>query len=217
LKKDYYHIVGIIDRSGSMLSIRDEVIGGFNNFIRDQKKVEGKATMTLVQFDDEYLVNYEFIDIQNVADLNNETYVPRGMTAMYDAIGKTIVNTGIALSNMDENNRPEKVIVIIQTDGYENASQEYTSEVIKKMIKEQEEKYNWTFTFLGANINAKETANNIGINRKMSMTFAANSVGTSSAYNSVSENLTDVRCGTKLNMSYEDKDYSAQENAGVSQ
>jgi len=217
LKKDYCHITAIIDRSGSMSGLQQEVIGSFNRFIEDQKKVKGKATLTLIQFDDLYEVNYEFKPLNDVPDLNNDTYQPRGMTAMYDAIGKAINSTGKKLSELDENNRPDKVVILIQTDGYENASREYSSESIKNMIKEQEEKYSWTFVFLGANINAKKTASNIGINTNMSMTFAANSVGMTSALNSVSENLIRYRNGSKADMSYEQKDYSAQMNAGVSQ
>jgi uncharacterized protein YegL len=217
LKKDYCHIVAIIDRSGSMGGLENEVIGGFNKFVSDQKEAPGTATLSLIQFDNEYEVNYEFIDIQNVPDLNGDTYIPRGMTAMYDAIGKAITSTGKKLSEMNENDRPDKVIILIQTDGMENASHEYNSQIIKNMIKEQEEKYSWSFVFLGANINAKVTASIIGINKKMSMTFAANSQGMTSAFNSVSENLTAVRGGFKGDMSYENKDYTAQSNAGVSQ
>jgi len=217
LKENYCHIVAIIDRSGSMSGLETEVINGFNKFVEDQKKAPGSATMSLIQFDNEYEVNFEFTDIQDVKDLNNDTYIPRGMTAMYDAIGKAITSTGVKFSEMDENERPDKVVVLIQTDGAENASQEYNALTIKNMIKEQEEKYSWSFVFLGANINAKATASNIGINQKMSMTFAANSRGMTSALNSVSENLSAVRGGSKLDMCYEEKDYSAQVDAGASQ
>ena len=217
MKSNYCHIIGIIDRSGSMGGLEDEVIGGFNNFIKDQKEADGTATMTLVQFDDQYEVNYTFKDINDVPDLNRETYQPRGMTAMYDAIGKTINSTGLALSIMDENDRPDKVIVLIQTDGAENASNEFRDDVVKDMIKEQESKFSWTFVFLGANINAKATASHLGINKKMSMTFAANSAGMTSALKSVSENLTAVRGGSKKDMSYELHDYASQASAGATQ
>ncbi len=215
MKKDYCHITAIIDRSGSMTGLEKEVINGFNKFVSDQKETQGTATISLIQFDGNYEVNYEFINIHDVVDLNEYTYIPRGMTAMFDAIGKTIVSTGKRLSEMDESERPDKVIVLIQTDGAENASQEYHSQTIKQMIKNQEEKYAWSFVFLGANINAKETAQNIGISNKMSMTFAANSRGMTSAYNTLSENLTSVRCGNKADMSYQKKDYVAQAKAGA--
>jgi uncharacterized protein YegL len=217
MKKDYCHILAIIDRSGSMSGLEKEVIGGYNNFIKDQKNAPGTATLSLIQFDDRYEVNYEFKDVNDVPDLNNDTYIPRGMTAMYDAIGKAIVSTGVKLSEMDESERPEKVVVLIQTDGMENASKEYGTKVIKDMIKEQEEKYSWDFVFLGANINAKDTACNIGINSAAAMTFGANSAGMTSAINSVSENLIKYRGGSKADMAYEEKDYLAQVSAGVTQ
>ena len=217
MKKDYCHITAIIDRSGSMTGLENEVIGGFNSFLSDQKKVEGTATMSLIQFDNMYELNYEFVDIQDVKDLNHETYIPRGMTAMHDAIGKAIISTGTKLGELAEDDRPDKVIVLIQTDGEENSSHEFNVRTIKKMIEEQEKTYAWTFVFLGANINAKDTATNIGIDKKMSMSFAPNSKGMTSAYDSVSENLTQYRCGVKRDMSYEDKDYIAQSDAGAHQ
>ncbi len=214
MKKGYTHIVMIIDRSGSMYNLTNEVIGGFNSFVDDQKKAEGTATMTLIQFDNQYEVNCEFLDINEVPKID---YSPRGSTSMYDAIGKAIGTTGETLAGMDESERPEKVIVMIQTDGEENSSREYTGDSIKKMIKTQEGSYNWDFVFLGANINAKNTAINIGIKTSNAMTFAANSAGMASALHSVSENLTSVRGYTKSSMSYENKDYTAQSNAGASQ
>jgi uncharacterized protein YegL len=213
MKKDYCHITAIIDRSGSMGGLEKEVIGGFNNFIKDQREIPGECTITLIQFDNEYEVNYEFSDINEVHDLNSDTYVPRGMTAMYDAIGKAITSTGKKLSEMDENDRPEKVIIFIQTDGMENASQEYGAQTIKDMIKEQEDKYSWEFVFLGANIDAKSVGTTIGISANNSMTYAATVKGTSCALKSVSENIVDYRLGKKTNMSYEDKDYKRQENS----
>ena len=214
MKKGYTHIVMIVDRSGSMSNLVSDVVGGYDSFVKDQKKAEGTATMTLVQFDNRYEVNYEFMDIQEVPKID---YIPRGLTAMLDAIGKTISSTGEALAKMDESQRPEKVIVMIQTDGAENDSREYTHESIKNMIKTQEDEFNWDFVFLGANINAKNTAVDIGIKSANAMTFAANSRGMTSALNSVSENLSNVRGGSKLNMSYENKDYASQSEAGAKQ
>lgn len=212
MKKGYTHIVMIVDRSGSMSGLENDVVGGYNSFVKDQKKAEGTATMTLVQFDNQYEVDYDFKDIQDVSDI---MYSPRGMTAMLDAIGKTIATTGETLSEMDESERPEKVIVMIQTDGAENASVEYNHDSIKKMIRKQEDDYNWDFVFLGANIDSKGTAMNIGIKGNNAMNFAANSAGMTSALNSVSENLTSVRCYAKADMSYESKDYTAQADAGA--
>lgn len=212
MKKGYTHIVMIIDRSGSMSGLKSDVVGGFNDFVDEQRKAEGTATMTLIQFDTTYAVNYEFKDIQDVPYID---YSTQGCTAMYDAIGKAINNTGVHLLKMAEEDRPEKVIVIIQTDGEENSSKEYTAYVIKEMIKTQENDYNWDFVFLGANIDSKTTAVNLGINYDNAMNFAPNSRGVRSAYQSVSENLTSVRRYDKADMRYENKDYTSQVNAGV--
>lgn len=212
MKNGYTHIVAIIDRSGSMGHLRNDVINGFDIFIKEQKEADGTATMTLVQFDDKYEVNYEFTDIQEVPKFE---YYPRGYTAMLDAIGKAINATGISLDKMDESERPEKVVVMIQTDGEENYSKEYSASIIKEMITHQEEDYNWEFVFLGANIDVVDTAVTLGIKIDNAIKFANNNQGMTSAINSVSENLASYRCGAKSTMCYEQKDITAQANAGV--
>ena len=215
MKENYCHILTIIDRSGSMCGLQNEVIGGFNSFIADQKKVEGTATLSLIQFDNMYEVNYEFTDIQDVPDLNNETYVPRGMTAMYDAIGKAVLSLGSDLESMKEENRPEKVIVMIQTDGMENASHEFRQETIKKLITEQEETYSWEFVFLGANIDAVAAGGSIGISASKSMKNANNAQGMGAAFASLSSNMASYRSGATCNMNYTAADFTAQADAGV--
>lgn len=217
MKENYTDVTVLIDRSGSMLNLRPEVIGGFNSFMEDQRKVEGECTVSLVQFDNHYEVNYTAVPVSHVADLSYETYQPRGLTAMYDAIGKTIVATGERLSVMNEKDRPDKVIFIIQTDGAENASQEYHASTIKKMIQTQESEFKWDFVFLGANINAKSTAMHIGIKEDKAMTFANNSDGATRAFASVSSNVAQFRSGSKSDMKYSTSDYVAQSNAGVEQ
>ncbi len=203
MKKDYCDITMIIDRSGSMSTVKDEVIGSVKNFINDQKKVKGKATITMVQFDDQYQVDYNGIDIQDTPDFE---FRPRGMTAMYDAIGRTIVSTGGRLAAMNEDDRPEKVVIMIQTDGAENASKEHTQGTVKKMIKEQEEKYSWEFVFLGSGIDAKQTASFIGIRPANAMTYTK----TTDAIGSLSKNLASFRTGSSTTMAYTQQDYDAQ-------
>jgi len=217
LKKDYTDITFIVDRSGSMQMLRHDVIGGFNKFIEDQRKVAGECTVTLVQFDNFYEVNYTAIPVNDVQPLNSETYAPRGTTAMYDAIGKSIMETGNRLAKMKEEDRPDKVIVIIQTDGEENASVEFSGETIKKMIKEQEEVYSWEFVFLGANINAKSTAMDIGIQVDKAMSFANSGAGMADALYSISKNVTNYRSGSVRSMAYDSSDYAAQSSKGVKQ
>ena len=215
MKKDLSDITVVLDRSGSMDSLCSEVIGSFNTFVDDQKDVEGEATFTLIQFDDKYEVNYEAMEIKDVPSLNEATYVPRGMTALLDAVGRAIISTGKRLKKMDESERPEKVIFIIQTDGMENASKKYSVDVVKKMIKEQQDKYSWEFVFLGSNIDAVSTAEDMGIREGNAMTYANSPNGTREAFQSVSENLSFCRRNERSDMSFKEKDYKAQKKAGV--
>ena len=215
MKQNYSDITVVLDRSGSMGSLTEEVIGSFNNFLDEQKKVEGEATFTLIQFDDQYEVNFDAIDLQKTSHLDENTYVPRGMTALFDAVGKAIISTGKRLSAMDESVRPEKVIFLIQTDGEENASKEFSLKKVKSMIREQQEVYSWEFVFLGANIDAVSVAADIGIRQDRAMKYANNAQGTKEAFCSLSSNMASFRRGEKVDMSYEDRDFDAQKKAGV--
>ena len=138
-------ITTILDRSGSMGHIQEQVIRSFNEFLAEQKKVKTKAAISLIQFDDQYEVNYEGVDIKDAKDLNASMYEPRGMTALNDAIGRTIVNMKKRLKNTKDN-----VLVVITTDGMENASREFSRRQIFDMIKECEEKLGWKFMYLAA-------------------------------------------------------------------
>lgn len=215
MKQNYSDITVVLDRSGSMGSLTEEVIGSFNNFLDEQKKVEGEATFTLIQFDDQYEVNFDAIDLQKTSHLDESTYVPRGMTALFDAVGKAIISTGKRLSDMEESARPEKVIFLIQTDGEENASKEFSLKKVKSMIREQQEVYSWEFVFLGANIDAVSVVADIGIRQDRAMKYANNAQGTKEAFCSLSSNMASFRRGEKVDMSYEDKDFDAQKKAGV--
>lgn len=138
-------ITMIVDRSGSMGNLQEQVIKSYNEFLNEQKSVEGKARVTLIQFDDQYEVNYEGIDIAEAKELNAQTYEPRGMTALNDAIGRTIVCMKTRLKDS-----ADSVIVVITTDGLENASSEFSAKQIKKMIKECEDVLGWKFIYLAA-------------------------------------------------------------------
>lgn len=173
-------IACVLDRSGSMSSIRDDAIGGFNAFLEDQKKVEGEADISLFLFDDQYEVVYEGKDIASAPKLTPETFVPRGMTALYDAVGRTIDAIGNRLLSSDS--KPEKVIFVILTDGHENASREYSQKYVAEMIKHQTEKYSWEFVFLAANQDAFATGAKLNISAQTTANFAADSKGTSDAY-----------------------------------
>jgi uncharacterized protein YegL len=158
MKQGLTEIIVVLDRSGSMASMRVEAIGGYNNFLADQKALPGKANWTLVQFDDQYEKRIDGKPIADVPNLSQDTFVPRGMTALLDATGRTITEVGQRLANMPEEERPEKVALAILTDGEENASKEYTAEKVKDMIRHQEEKYGWLVMFLASDINAAKFA-----------------------------------------------------------
>jgi len=153
-------IVFLLDRSGSMGGLESDTIGGFNAFIEKQSQLEGETIVTAVLFDDRYEMLWNGVKATE-AKLTNKEYYVRGCTALLDAVGKTILDLGYRLSKTDEEKRPGKVIFVITTDGLENASREFTYEKAKELIKHQQEKYNWEFIFLGANIDAAKEADSM--------------------------------------------------------
>ncbi len=165
-------IAVVLDRSGSMGSCRNDTIGGFNTFLEEQQKLPGYATLTLAQFDDVYEVVYLDRPIKEVPKLTTETFVPRGSTALCDAIGRTIVTLGAKLAAMPEVDRPGKVVVVIITDGGENASHEYTREKIKALTEHQQAKYEWKFVYLGANQDAISVGSSLGMLKSMSASYS---------------------------------------------
>ena len=183
----------ILDMSGSMYSLRDDTIGGYNSLIEEQKKEEGSAIVTTVLFNDGYSVVHDRVDINDVKPMTSADYVPQGTTAMLDAVGKAITSIGQKLAEMPEEQRPSKVMVTIITDGYENASREYSWDVIKAMIKEQREKYSWIFTFIGADIDTMAVSNNLGIDSRLSKSYTKSVDGSNSVYKSVSKAMKRVR------------------------
>lgn len=158
MNQNLTEIAFVMDRSGSMESMKGEAIVAFNQFLRDQRELPGEARLTLVLFDTEFLKPYENLAIEKVPDLNAQTYVPRAGTALLDAMGMTIDAIGKRLASTPESDRPSKVIVACMTDGEENSSQQYSNEQITKMIQHQQEKYSWEFVFLGATIGSRSMA-----------------------------------------------------------
>lgn len=215
MKAGLSDITIILDRSGSMQSIRTDTIGGINSFYDDQRKQPGELLVTLVQFDDQnpYEVVHNCVSVATIPNLSVETFVPRGSTPLYDAVGRGIVSTGERLAKMAEHERPEHVIFVIVTDGQENASREYTAQRIKELIKQQTETYKWSFVFLGANQDAVLSAQAIGIAKNSSLTYAANAVGTSNAYSAMSRNMTNLRAGGQC--VFTDEDRNVQLSAGA--
>jgi hypothetical protein len=165
----YTDITMVLDRSGSMQSIKDDTIGGFDAFISEQRRLPGRCTVSLVQFDNVYEEVYTGRDIADVPSL---ALLPRGSTAMLDAIGRAVNATGARLAAMPEERRPGTVIVGIMTDGLENASREFTYPMVKALIEQQEQVYGWTFMYMGANQDAIEVGASLGVARDRSLTYA---------------------------------------------
>lgn len=182
-------IIAITDRSGSMANIRDAAISGYNAFLDEQCTVPGEARVSHFLFDDRYETLHEAKDISNAVRLSPFNFVPRDYTALYDAIGKTLMTEGERIA---KESWADKVIVTILTDGQENASKEYTAARVKEMI-EHASKHNWHFVFLAANQDAFATGAQMGISRATTMNFAADAVGTQSAYRSMSSTTTSLR------------------------
>jgi len=170
-------IIFILDRSGSMSSLEQETIAGYNKFLGSQRETPGAAQVTTVLFDNQYELLHDGVNIRLVKPISGKEYFTRGSTALLDAVGKTIIDVGHRLSQTPEEERPGKVIFIITTDGLENASQEFTWPAIRDMIKHQREKYSWEFIFLGANFDADEIADDLGISRNRAANFNADIAG----------------------------------------
>lgn len=182
MKKELTEIVFIIDRSGSMCGLEDDTIGGFNSFIEKQKQEEGQARISTILFDDKIEILHDREDINNVKKMTKEQYYVRGCTALLDAVGYAL-NKTIDIQNklLD---KADKILFIITTDGYENASKEYTYSMINKLINKQKER-KWEFLFLGANIDAIGEANKLGIHSSRAAKYYHDSKGVTASYNSV--------------------------------
>lgn len=182
MKKGKVEIVAILDKSGSMRGLEEDTIGGFNSFIKAQKNVDGECNVSLYLFDHEYDEIYSGLSLDEVPELTNEVYFPRGATALLDAVGKTINSVGNRLSNTPEEERPEQVIFIITTDGIENSSLEFDKSKILDMVNHQTEKYNWEFIFMGANIDAFGEGGSMGFAANNTVSYSADSRGTKALY-----------------------------------
>lgn len=198
MRNDLTQIVCILDRSGSMSSLVSDTIGGYNTFIESQKLEQGEAWVTTVLFDDRYELLYDTVDIKSLQPMTNKEYYPRGMTALFDAVGRTIDDVGHRLETRAEEERPSKVIVVIITDGHENSSKDYSISKVKEMVVHQTEKYNWQFIFMGANIDSAAEASSIGIDKKFSMDYAATIYGTARVYASADRVVSQLRSTGKV-------------------
>ena len=189
----YSEIAFVLDRSGSMKSCQQAAIDGFNQFLTDQQKTDGLAKLTLVLFDDEYLVPISSIPVEEVVSLTDDTYQPRGCTALLDAIGQTIDDLGQRLAALAEKDRPGQVIVAILTDGLENASQRFAWKEIAGKIKHQTDTYKWIFLFLGANQDAIATAANLSIAANNAANYVADAAGSKAGQAAFSRKMSALR------------------------
>ena len=205
MRKNLTEIVFILDRSGSMCGLEKDTIGGFNSFINKQKKNEGEAYVSTVLFDHERIVLHDRVDIREIHDMTERDYSVRGMTALLDAIGSSIHHIANIHKYAREEDVPEKTIFLIITDGYENASKEYSYRKVKEMIENEKEKHGWEFIFMGANIDAVGEASKFGIEADRSVTFKNDSRGQQLNYEVLDEAVTCMRASRPLSASWKKK------------
>lgn len=212
MRKGLAELVMILDRSGSMGGLESDTIGGFNSMIEKQKKEEGDALVSAVLFDNMQEVLYDRVEIGKVEPMDENQYYVRGCTALLDAVGGAIHHIGNVHKYAREEDVPEKTIIIIITDGLENASRRYTYDKVKQMIERQKERYNWEFLFLGANIDAVKEAGRFGIKPNRAVRYEHDSVGTQLNYDVVSKVVTGARKASsaqEMNALFDDEELLA--------
>ncbi|MBQ4522887.1 MAG: VWA domain-containing protein [Lachnospiraceae bacterium] len=193
MKKNLTEIVFILDRSGSMSGLEKDTIGGYNSLIAKQKKEEGEAFISTVLFDDQTEVLHDRVGLDKVKPITEEEYFVRGCTALLDAVGGAIHHIGNVHKYAREEDRPEKTLFIITTDGQENSSKIYTYEKVKKMVERQKKKYGWEFLFLGANMDAVAEAGRFGISKERAVKYECDEIGTELNYRVLSNVVSRVR------------------------
>ena len=193
MKQNLTEIVFILDRSGSMAGLEKDTIGGFNAMMEKQKKEPGEALISTVLFDNNTQVIHDRVPLERMEPLTEKEYFVRGSTALLDAVGGAIHHIGNVHKYAREEDRPEKTLFVITTDGMENASRLYSYDRVRAMIQRQQEKYGWEFLFLGANIDAAEEAGRFGIRPECAADYRADSQGTEVIYASICEAVHQVR------------------------
>ena len=205
MKKNLTEMVFILDKSGSMSGLEADTIGGFNSMIERQRKEPGEALVSTVLFANESTVIHDRVDIRKVEPMTDRQYSVGGCTALIDAIGQAIHHIGNVHKYAREEDVPEHTIFVITTDGMENASHRYSSDEVKRMVNRQKEKYGWEFLFLGANIDAVETAARFGISEDRAVRYHNDARGQQLNYESVSEAVRCVRSCAPLGRAWKDK------------
>lgn len=210
MKENLTEIVFILDRSGSMSGMEGDTIGGFNSMIEQQKKAEGEALISTVLFDNESEVLHDRVNVKDILPMTERDYTVRGCTALLDAIGGAIHHIGNIHKYAREEDVPAHTLFVITTDGMENASRRYSSDTVKQMIERQKAKYGWEFLFLGANIDAVETAGRIGIGADRAANYLCDSEGTALYFDELNMLISSVRHSEPVSAEWKqriDEDY----------
>lgn len=193
MKKNLTELVMILDRSGSMGGLESDTIGGYNSMLKKQREEEGEVLVSTILFDDRSEVLYDRVPLEKMPQMTEKEYYVRGCTALLDAVGGAIHHIASVHKYAREEDRPEKTIFVITTDGLENASREYSYGRVKKMVEQQKEKYGWEFLFLGANIDAIETAGRFGISADRAANYNSDREGTALNYEVLAETVCKMR------------------------
>lgn len=198
-------LVFILDRSGSMSGLEGDTIGGFNSMLNKQKQEPGKCLVSTVLFDNEAEVIHDRVPLEQVPELTDKEYFVRGCTALLDAVGGAIHHIGNVHKYARPEDRPERTLFVITTDGMENASRRYDYDKVKAMIEHEKEKYGWEFIFLGANIDVAKEAARFGISADRAVRYQCDSAGTALNFDVISDAVTCTRAAMPLKSSWKDR------------
>lgn len=205
MKKGLTEVVFILDRSGSMAGLEKDTIGGFNAMLEKQRRGEGQALISTVLFSNESAVIHDRVDAREVPPLTEREYFVCGCTALLDAVGGAIRHIGNVHKYAREEDRPERTLFVITTDGMENASRHYDLRRVRAMIERQKARYGWEFLFLGANIDAVDTAARLGIDADRAANFHCDAQGTQLNYEAVSDAVSAMRCAAPLSAGWKER------------
>ncbi len=208
-------LVFILDRSGSMAGLESDTIGGFNAMIEKQKKQDGECFVSTVLFDNECKVLHDRVPLSKVGKMTAQDYTVGGCTALIDAIGGAIKHIGNIHKYARHEDVPKNTVFIITTDGMENASKRFTADEVKKLVERQKSKYGWEFLFLGANIDAVETAKRYGIDEDRAVNYHCDKKGTAANYRAMGKAISSIRCSAPISSEWReeiDNDYRSRKS-----